>query len=80
MECWAVEAYGAAHVLNEMLTVKSDDIKGRKNMYSSIISQNPDYKSGTPESFNVLDASNINQNQRKRPHLRRAFFFDHPRA
>jgi DNA-directed RNA polymerase subunit beta len=54
MECWAVEAYGAAHVLNEMLTVKSDDIKGRKNMYSSIISQNPDYKSGTPESFNVL--------------------------
>ncbi len=54
MECWAVEAYGAAYTLNEMLTVKSDDVRGRKSMYSAIVSGTCDYKKGMPESFNVL--------------------------
>ncbi len=54
MEVWALEAHGAAHLLREMLTVKSDDRKGREKMYESIISGANDIKTGTPEAFNVL--------------------------
>lgn len=54
MEVWALEAYGAAYLLQEMLTVKSDDITGRTNAYNSIISGFGDIESGIPESFNVL--------------------------
>jgi len=54
MECWALEAYGAAHTLQEILTVKSDDVDGRSKVYNAIVrGENlPDY--GYPESFNVL--------------------------
>lgn len=54
MEVWALEAYGAAYLLQEMLTVKSDDIAGRSNAYNSIVSGFGDVESGIPESFNVL--------------------------
>ncbi len=54
MEVWALEAHGAAHLLKEMLTVKSDDIAGRNKMYESIISGSTDIQTGTPEAFNVF--------------------------
>jgi DNA-directed RNA polymerase subunit beta len=54
MEVWALEAYGAAHLLREMLTVKSDDIAGRSRMYDSIISGSSDIQVGTPEAYNVF--------------------------
>ncbi|MFQ6777717.1 MAG: DNA-directed RNA polymerase subunit beta [Alphaproteobacteria bacterium] len=54
MEVWALEAHGAAHLLREMLTVKSDDIVGRNKMYEAIISGNNDIQTGTPEAFNVF--------------------------
>ncbi len=54
MEVWALEAYGAAYTLQEMLTVKSDDTKGRTEMYESIMKGNNTLKAGRPESFNVL--------------------------
>jgi len=54
MEVWAAEAYGAAHLLQEMLTVKSDDVSGRTRIYESIVKGDNLLKSGTPESFNVL--------------------------
>ncbi|MCQ2581703.1 MAG: DNA-directed RNA polymerase subunit beta [Alphaproteobacteria bacterium] len=54
MEVWALEAHGAAHLLREMLTVKSDDIVGRNKMYESIISGSDDIQTGTPEAFNVF--------------------------
>jgi DNA-directed RNA polymerase subunit beta len=54
MEVWALEAYGAAHLLQEMLTVKSDDVEGRTRIYESIVKGENSLKSGTPESFNVL--------------------------
>ena len=54
MEVWALEAYGAAHTLQEMLTVKSDDLTGRARAYESIIKGNPLDRPGTPESFRVL--------------------------
>ena len=54
MEVWAIEAYGAAHVLQEFLTVKSDDVDGRVKMYDSIIKGEPISKPGIPESFKVL--------------------------
>ena len=54
MEVWALEAYGAAHVLREMLTVKSDDVKGRSKVYESIVKGDNDVVPDTPESFNVL--------------------------
>ena len=54
MEVWALEAHGAAHLLREMLTVKSDDINGRRKMYDAIISGNNDIQIGTPEAYNVL--------------------------
>ena len=54
MEVWALEAYGAAHTLQEMLTVKSDDVGGRTKMYKNIVDGNLDMDAGMPESFNVL--------------------------
>ncbi len=54
MEVWALEAYGAAHVLQEILTVKSDDVAGRTRIYESIVKGENLLKAGTPESFNVL--------------------------
>ncbi len=54
MEVWALEAYGAAAMLQEMLTVKSDDIEGRKRMYESIVKGDDTLQPGLPESFNVL--------------------------
>ncbi|MBQ7176484.1 MAG: hypothetical protein IJS08_03635, partial [Victivallales bacterium] len=54
MEVWALEAYGAAYTLQEMLTVKSDDKKGRGLIYESIIHGNGTLKASVPESFNVL--------------------------
>ena len=54
MEVWALEAYGAAHTLQEILTVKSDDVDGRSKVYNAIVKGEnlPEY--GMPESFNVL--------------------------
>ncbi|AUM62297.1 DNA-directed RNA polymerase subunit beta [Spiroplasma monobiae] len=54
MEVWALEAYGAAYTLREILTIKSDDIKGRIKTYESIVRSKPIPKPGIPESFNVL--------------------------
>lgn len=54
MEVWALEAYGAAHTLQEMLTIKSDDVYGRAKAYESIVKDEPIRKPKTPESFNVL--------------------------
>ncbi|KAL0263960.1 UNVERIFIED_CONTAM: hypothetical protein PYX00_011200 [Menopon gallinae] len=54
MEVWALEAYGASHVLQELLTVKSDDMVGRTKIYESIVKGEPMAVSGVPESFNVL--------------------------
>ncbi len=54
MEVWALEAYGAAHLLQEMLTVKSDDVQGRTRIYESIVKGENLLRAGTPESFNVL--------------------------
>lgn len=54
MEVWALEAYGAAHILQEMLTVKSDDVEGRTKVYESIVNGNLSFKASMPESFNVL--------------------------
>jgi DNA-directed RNA polymerase subunit beta len=54
MEVWALEAYGAAYTLQEMLTVKSDDTIGRTAMYKNIVDGNHEMKAGMPESFNVL--------------------------
>ncbi len=54
MEVWALEAYGAAYLLQEMLTVKSDDVAGRTRIYESIVKGDNVLSAGTPESFNVL--------------------------
>jgi DNA-directed RNA polymerase subunit beta len=54
MEVWALEAYGAAYTLQEMLTVKSDDVTGRTRMYKNIVDGNHKMEAGMPESFNVL--------------------------
>jgi DNA-directed RNA polymerase subunit beta len=54
MEVWALEAYGAAHTLQEMLTVKSDDVSGRTKMYKNIVDGDHRMEAGMPESFNVL--------------------------
>jgi DNA-directed RNA polymerase subunit beta len=54
MEVWALEAYGAAHMLQEILTIKSDDVPGRSKAYESIIKGEPIRKINIPESFNVL--------------------------
>ena len=54
MEVWALEAYGAAYTLQEMLTVKSDDVTGRTRVYEAIVRGDDNFESGIPESFNVL--------------------------
>jgi len=54
MEVWALEAYGAAHVLQELLTAKSDDVYGRAKIYEAIVKGEPGIEPGVPESFNVL--------------------------
>ena len=54
MEVWALEAYGAAYTLQEMLTVKSDDVNGRTKMYKNIVDGSHQMEPGMPESFNVL--------------------------
>jgi len=54
MECWALQAYGAAYTLQEMLTVKSDDVVGRIRIYESIIQGNQNFNCSIPESFNVM--------------------------
>lgn len=54
MECWALQAYGAAYTLQEMLTVKSDDVTGRVKIYDSIIRGDNNFECGIPESFHVM--------------------------
>ncbi|MDR0296660.1 MAG: DNA-directed RNA polymerase subunit beta [Rickettsia sp.] len=54
MECWGLQAYGAAYMLQEMLTVKSDDVVGRIKIYESIVQGDNNFESGIPESFNVM--------------------------
>ena len=54
MEVWALEAYGAAYTLQEMLTVKSDDVSGRTKVYEAIVREQDSFETGIPESFNVL--------------------------
>jgi len=58
MEVWALEAYGAAYTLQEMLTVKSDDINGRTKVYENIVKGDHKIDAGMPESFNVLVKEN----------------------
>ncbi len=71
MEVWALEAYGAAYTLQEMLTVKSDDVQGRTKMYESIVRGDMTFDAGIPESFNVmtkeLNALGIDLAMVKRP-------------
>src|SRR5207247_3337914 len=54
MEVWALEAYGAAYTLQEMLTVKSDDVAGRTKVHEAIVRGDDTFEAGVPESFNVL--------------------------
>jgi DNA-directed RNA polymerase subunit beta len=54
MEVWALEAYGAAHILQELLTAKSDDVTGRAKIYEAIVKGDASFHPGLPESFNVL--------------------------
>jgi DNA-directed RNA polymerase subunit beta len=54
MEVWALEAYGAAHILQELLTAKSDDVTGRARIYEAIVKGDASFQPGLPESFNVL--------------------------
>jgi DNA-directed RNA polymerase subunit beta len=54
MECWALQAYGSAYTLQEMLTVKSDDVAGRSKVYESIVRGDHSFESGIPESFHVM--------------------------
>jgi DNA-directed RNA polymerase subunit beta len=54
MECWALQAYGAAFTLQEILTVKSDDVAGRSKVYESIVRGDHSFESGIPESFHVM--------------------------
>ena len=56
MEVWALEAYGAAHILQELLTAKSDDVYGRTKIYEAIVKGEAAMEPGVPESFNVLDS------------------------
>ncbi|KAB2832369.1 MAG: hypothetical protein F9K49_08230, partial [Caedimonadaceae bacterium] len=54
MEVWALQAYGASYTLQEMLTVKSDDVSGRAKVYEAIVRGDDTFEAGIPESFNVL--------------------------
>ncbi|GAU07549.1 DNA-directed RNA polymerase subunit beta [Desulfoplanes formicivorans] len=77
MEVWAIEAYGAAHLLQEFLTVKSDDVAGRVKMYEKIVKGQNFLESGMPESFNVLVKEmmslclDVELKERPRPRRRR---------
>ena len=73
MEVWALEAYGAAYVLQEMLTVKSDDVNGRTKVYESIVKGEHAIEAGMPESFNVLvkEIRSLGHRHRTRAQLRR---------
>ena len=55
MEVWALEAYGAAHVLQELLTVKSDDVEGRTRIYEAMVKGENTLEAGTPASFDILN-------------------------
>ena len=54
MEVWALEAFGASHILQEILTIKSDDVTGRSKAYEAIVKGDPMPPAGIPESLNVL--------------------------
>ena len=54
MECWALQAYGSAYTLQEVLTVKSDDVTGRIKLYESVVKGDSNFDYGVPESFNVM--------------------------
>lgn len=54
MECWAIQGYGAANILQENLTIKSDDIAGRTQAYRAIVKSEPIKRPSVPESFNVM--------------------------
>ena len=54
MEVWALQAYGAAYTLQELLTIKSDDVAGRSKVYEAIVRGEDNFEIGVPESFNVL--------------------------
>jgi DNA-directed RNA polymerase subunit beta len=75
MEVWALEAYGAAYTLQEMLTVKSDDVSGRTKVYEAIVRGEDNFEAGIPESFNVLVKElrslglNVELDQKKAPSL-----------
>ncbi len=69
MEVWALEAYGAAYTLQELLTVKSDDVQGRTRIYESIVKGDNSLEAGTPESFNVLDQGNAVARPRRESRL-----------
>jgi hypothetical protein len=68
MEVWALEAYGAAHTLQEILTIKSDDVLGRVKTYESIVKGEPITEPGIPESFKIL----IKELSRSRGYLSRS--------
>ena len=59
MEVWALEAYGAAYTLQEMLTVKSDDVAGRTKVYESIVKGEDNFEAGVPESFNAVSYTHL---------------------
>jgi len=73
MEVWALQAYGASYTLQEMLTVKSDDVSGRTKVYEAIIRGEDSFETGIPESFNVLTKElqalclNVGLNTRDKP-------------
>ena len=78
MEVWALEAYGAAHILQELLTAKSDDVYGRAKIYEAIVKGEPGIEPGVPESFNVLVRElqslclDVELMKRQKPHAEKA--------
>ena len=72
MEVWALEAYGAAYTLQELLTVKSDDVQGRTRIYEVIVKGDNSLEAGMPESFNVLDQGNAVARPRRQGRQARA--------
>src|SRR3546814_6756232 len=63
MEVWALQAYGAAYTLQEMLTVKSDDVVGRTKVYEAIVKGDDTFEAGIPESFNVRSEEHTSELQ-----------------
>ena len=86
MEVWALEGYGASYLLQEFLTVKSDDVAGRVKMYEKIVKGDNFLEAGLPESFNVLVKElmslglnvNLEQEETKKAAARPRFFSDAP--